>query len=187
MIKLSGSNILKELATIPRSIKTTIITRDKYLAELGKKIHELAYRWLLKQGYKPLEEKELIENYITYFAVKDLKEVSLDLKKIMFETIASEFIATNDIIDAIAHEVHEIVEVTELVRKFGKIEKSTLEIEPEKYEYAHRIAKKWEEKFLKENRKKRNEKINFVTKKVGDGLPETIPEGRKVPLKKRFE
>ena len=128
------------------------------LEKLGRLIHRAARKWLEMKGYELIPEDVLIKSYMKYVGARSEKD--------LFIVIAAPLVAGHDIVDTIAWEVHEIVEVCEIFKRRGRV-KFYFEFEMMRlYPEVHKVAKKYEEEFLKEAKIKGKKFIEELLKMV---------------------
>lgn len=110
------------------------------LRRIGREIHRAAVEWLRSQGYEVPEN--ILELMMKYFGVRD-EEVFFEVVALGGETPDAPFH------DKVAHEIHEVVEVSEIYKRYGFIGDFSVMRGMGAYDYAHPIAKCWEQKFLR--------------------------------------
>lgn len=120
----------------------------KWMKEMGKVIFKEASNWLLENDYKRLIT---IEDFSYYFMERNSNDE-------IYEIIAGGGELGN-IVDKIAHCLHEIIEVSEILANFSHpISFSEIGWNSKIRKEAHEKAKRWETKFLKEVDRKQIER-----------------------------
>lgn len=110
----------------------------------GKLIHRTAVQWLEENGYEvPVTT---LKDQMSYFGTN-----KVTLYEVMaMSPLYAEYAEVDRFINAVAHQIHEIVEINEIKMKYGYIDRTMKMREIGAYEYAHPIAQKWDWKFLEE-------------------------------------
>lgn len=113
----------------------------------GRRVYLRAVQWLKRLGYDAnnVNMKDLVK-----YIIEGSPELYREHNEVeLYRTFGEAVRFDTTYLTGIAWVLHEIVEVSEIKKKYGSVIRND-----ETYAFAHPIAEEWELKYLKENSKK---------------------------------